>query len=103
MDSKKSDAGLYGSKPKGAQLVTDTGEHPAIVIRQASNLALILGLVLDLVALIGIVVLIALDKLTPAEGLPWIALLLGGKAAAMRRRKPPPSGGTSAALSLFGY
>lgn len=89
-------------KRDAAKLVTDTGAHPAIVIKPASSLALVLGLVLDLVALGGIVLLIALDKLTPAEGLPWIALLLGGKVASMRRRKTPTSGGASAALALFG-
>jgi hypothetical protein len=42
------------------------------------------GMLIDMSALIGILVLIALNKLTPAEGLPWLAALLAGRMKAAK-------------------
>jgi len=87
-----------------AELVTQTGRHPAIVIKPEPRGRVALGLVVDAVALICVTVLIALGKVTAAEGLPWIGLLLGLKAKAMagngKPTKPPSSGG--AILGLLG-
>jgi hypothetical protein len=80
-------------------LVTSTGEHPAIVIAQPTRTMLVFGMALDLVALVGIFVLMALDKLQPSEGLPVIFLLLGVKVAAIVKGAPPS---ISALLSILG-
>ena len=89
------------SKPsKPPIVVTATGEHPAIVLPPETRLQLLAGVLIDLVALAGMIMLIALDKLTPTEGLPWIALLLGVKAAGVGRRFPPGAGG--AIVSILG-
>ena len=37
------------------------------------------GLLIDLVALAGVLALIGADKLTPSEGLPWLAALMAGR------------------------
>jgi hypothetical protein len=53
---------------------------------------------LDLVALVGVVVLIALGQLTPTEGLPWIALLVGSKAAKAVTKKGGGGGASGSGL-----
>ncbi len=83
-------------------VVTETGEHPAVVIRPEPRSHVLVGLLLDLVALAGVILLISLDKLSPTEGLPWIALLLGVKASGAVRRGAPPTGGAGAILSILG-
>lgn len=85
-----------------AQLVTDTGAHPAIVIKPEAQGRFVAGLALDIVAVICITVLIALDKVTALEGLPFVALVLSVK---IRNRVKNGGGGASgggAILSLIG-
>lgn len=84
-----------------AELVTRAGRQPAVVVQQPSRAELIFGFVLDLVVVVGLFVLMALKIITATEGLPWVALVVGGKLVALRRRTPPPSNG-SATLSLLG-
>jgi len=52
------------------------------------------GLLIDLVALAGVLTLIGADKLTPAEGLPWLAALMAG------RLYPRKNSGT---LTMLGF
>jgi hypothetical protein len=52
-----------------------------------------LGPAVDLVVVVGVLGLIGLQRLTPAEGLPWLAAVLAG------RLKPRGNSGT---LSMFG-
>jgi hypothetical protein len=86
--------------PPAAELVTHTGRHPAVVVKQPSTAELVLGFVVDLVVVVGLFVLMALRIITATEGLPWVALVVGGKLVALRRRTPPANG--SATLSLLG-
>jgi hypothetical protein len=84
-------------------LVTDTGEHPALVIQPEPRGRVLAGLLLDFTVLVGLMVLIGIDKITPEAGLPWIALILGVKARSVLRRNGPTSGvGTGAILSILG-
>ncbi len=84
-------------------VVTSTGEHPAIIIQPEPRWQILMGFLLDLVALAGMFLLMALDKLTVTEGLPWIALLLGVKASSLVRGKGvPPSGGAGVIFSILG-
>jgi hypothetical protein len=86
-----------------AELVTNTGKHPAIVVKGPTTAQTIVGAIVDLTALVGLVLLIAFDKLTPAEGLPWMAVLLGANVAGGKYRKNgPPAGRSSAMLALLG-
>lgn len=87
--------------PKPPLVVTATGEHPAIVIAQPSRTMLIFGMVLDLVALIGIFILMGLDKLQPSEGLPIIFVLLGIKVAAIAKGAPPSIGALVSILGIL--
>jgi hypothetical protein len=68
------------------RLETATGSYPAVVLKPEPRGRVVLGLVLDVVALICVTVLIALDKISAAEGLPWVALLLGLKARTATRK-----------------
>jgi len=86
-----------------AELVTNTGKHPAIVVRGPTTAQVIVGAVVDVAALVGLVLLIAFDKLTPAEGLPWMAVLLGANVAGGKYRKNgAPAGRSSALMALIG-
>lgn len=92
-----------GSGASRAELVTNTGKHPAIVVRGPTTAQTITGAVVDLVALVGLVLLIAFDKLSPAEGLPWMAVLLGANVAGGKYRKNgAPAPRSSALFSLLG-
>ena len=52
-----------------------------------------LGAVVDILAVSGVIILIGFDKLTPGEGLPWLAAVLAV------RLVPRKGSGT---LSMFG-
>jgi hypothetical protein len=52
-----------------------------------------MGPAVDLLVVAGVLTLIGFQRLTPAEGLPWLAALLAGR---LRPR------GNSGTLSIFG-
>lgn len=85
-------------------LATDTGEHPVIIIQPEPRGRWIAGILLDLTVLVGLMVLIGIDKVSAEAGLPWIAVLLGVKARDAMRSKngPPASGPSSAIMSILG-
>lgn len=92
-------------EPADAMISTSSGNYPAVVIKPEPPRRVALGLLVDCVALICVTVLIAIGKVTAAEGLPWIGLLLGLKAKSMASSngKPkPPNTNNGAILSLFG-
>lgn len=88
--------------PKGnpPSLVTDTGEHPVVVIKPEPRARFIAGLALDITIVVCITVLILFSKISASEGLPWIALLAGVKVNQMR--KGGGAGGAGAVLSILG-
>jgi hypothetical protein len=85
-----------------AALVTETGEHPAIVLQPESKMRFIAGLSVDLCVIICITVLILFGKISAEAGLPWIALLAGAKAGQMRRGTGSGGGALGSILGIGG-
>lgn len=84
-----------------AVLVTATGKHPAIVVRPPSAAATYTSHAVDLVVALGILVLIFFDKVSPAEGLPWLTLILGVKLRAARGKPPAAGSGVGSIAALL--